>query len=50
MKGTCRYVQSIKDARKIKGNLVKCQLPCGIGNREITAQIKSNFVVSNACH
>jgi hypothetical protein len=50
MKGARRNVQSIKDARKIKGNIVKYQLPCGIDNQEITAQIKNNFVVSNACH
>jgi hypothetical protein len=49
MKGACSNVQSIKDARKIKGTIVKCQLPCSIDNQEITAQIKNNFVVSNAC-
>jgi hypothetical protein len=50
MKSACSNVESVKDTRNIKGNLVKCQLPCGIDNQEITAQIKNNFVVSNACH
>jgi hypothetical protein len=42
MEGACRNAQSVKDARKIKGNIVKYQLPCGIENQEITAQIKNN--------
>jgi hypothetical protein len=50
MKGACSNVQSIKDARKIKGNLVEYQLPCATDNQEITAQMKNNFVVSNTCH
>ena len=49
MKGACRnVVQSLKDARKVEGNIVKYQLPCGTDNQEITTQIKNNFVVSNA--